>query len=243
MNKIASFKDLFRLAPKELQNILWLQWKAPQNPKHHPEGNTLKHISVVVNRAIKNHPNDIDMILAAFFHDLGKYYTLDYKNGQPTAYGHEKKSVEFVDQFSEWIKSMGGDAEKIKFVVANHMKVKNDVWNQMKQSKKDKLINDPNFQSVQNFSNIDKGGLDEVLKNIIKEEISILKGGKSTGMTVKDIADKHNVTVDQIEKQLKKGIKVELEHTKIKEVAHKIAMDHLVELPDYYDRLEKMEKS
>lgn len=42
--------------------------------------------------------------------------------------------------------------------------------------------------------------------------------------------------------QLEKGIKVEMEHTKNKELAREIAMDHLTEFPDYYIALEKMER-
>jgi uncharacterized alkaline shock family protein YloU len=42
--------------------------------------------------------------------------------------------------------------------------------------------------------------------------------------------------------ELKKGIKVEREHTNSLLVAKLVATDHLVELPDYYTRLEKMEK-
>lgn len=169
---INSFKDLVRLAPKDLQQVFWQQWKAPQNPNYHPEGNTLKHIAVVVTRAIKNYPFDIDMILAAFFHDLGKFYTLDFKNNQPTAHGHEKVSVEFVDKYNEWIKSLGGNPEKIKFIVENHMRIKPQVWDVMKQSKKDKLTNDPNYQHLSNFGTLDKGGLHEMINKIIDEELS-----------------------------------------------------------------------
>jgi hypothetical protein len=61
-------------------------------------------------------------------------------------------------------------------------------------------------------------------------------------MTVKDIADKFKVSVDKIEAQIKKGVKIEMEHTYDKEKAIEIAMDHLSEFPDYYDRLNKMEK-
>lgn len=43
-------------------------------------------------------------------------------------------------------------------------------------------------------------------------------------------------------KQLKIGIKVELEHTKIKRIAKAIAKDHLLESPLYYVELLKMEK-
>lgn len=42
--------------------------------------------------------------------------------------------------------------------------------------------------------------------------------------------------------QLEKGITVEIEHTKDPAVALEIAMDHLVEDKNYYDKLEKIEK-
>jgi hypothetical protein len=42
--------------------------------------------------------------------------------------------------------------------------------------------------------------------------------------------------------QLNRGVEVELEHTKSRDIATKIAMDHLAEFPNYYDALEKMEK-
>jgi predicted DNA-binding protein YlxM (UPF0122 family) len=60
--------------------------------------------------------------------------------------------------------------------------------------------------------------------------------------SVTEIAKKHNVSVTAIEKQLKMGIKVEQEHTKNLNAAREIALDHLNEMPDYYDKLKKMEK-
>lgn len=42
--------------------------------------------------------------------------------------------------------------------------------------------------------------------------------------------------------QLRIGSKMELEHTKNKRVAKKIAKDHLDEFPKYYTALVKMEK-
>lgn len=44
------------------------------------------------------------------------------------------------------------------------------------------------------------------------------------------------------QKQLKKGIKVEMEHTNDRRLAKEIAKDHLVEIPNYYTYLDKMEK-
>lgn len=61
--------------------------------------------------------------------------------------------------------------------------------------------------------------------------------------TLEKIAKKHDVPVKDMEVHLKKGIKIELEHTDDKTVAKEIALDHLNERPDYYERLEKVEKS
>ena len=69
-----------------------------------------------------------------------------------------------------------------------------------------------------------------------------LKGGKADKQTPKTIADKHGVSIDQINRELIKGAKVELEHTDSKEMAREVALDHLTEFPDYYTRLDKMEK-
>jgi hypothetical protein len=59
--------------------------------------------------------------------------------------------------------------------------------------------------------------------------------------TVGDIARKHGVSEQQIRSQLKKGIRVEYEHSKDRKIATEIALDHLNELPDYYTRLQDME--
>lgn len=59
--------------------------------------------------------------------------------------------------------------------------------------------------------------------------------------TVEEIAHKHNVDISYVTNQLKKGLRVELEHTTHPSVALEIALDHLSELPDYYNRLEKVE--
>ena len=61
--------------------------------------------------------------------------------------------------------------------------------------------------------------------------------------TVNQLAKKHKVSVDKIKSELKKGMKVELEHTTDRKEAHEIALDHLNERPDYYTMLIKAEKS
>lgn len=64
----------------------------------------------------------------------------------------------------------------------------------------------------------------------------------SDGHTPESIAILHNVSTQYILDQIEEGIKVEREHTSDEAEARLIAMDHLVELPDYYTRLDKMEE-
>jgi hypothetical protein len=61
-----------------------------------------------------------------------------------------------------------------------------------------------------------------------------VKQGKAydEGITEKDVDPK----------ELAMGIDVEKEHTDNPELAKRIALDHLAEIPDYYTRLDKMEK-
>lgn len=60
--------------------------------------------------------------------------------------------------------------------------------------------------------------------------------------TPQEIADKHDVELSAVKTQLKKGIAVEKEHSTDPKVAREIALDHLWELPDYYEKLAKVEE-
>lgn len=84
--------------------------------------------------------------------------------------------------------------------------------------------------------------LRSTLIGIINEELNKIVGGKADNLTLSDIAKKHKVSLESLESQIKKGIKVEREHTNSDSLAREIAKDHLFEIPDYYDRLDKMEK-
>jgi len=61
--------------------------------------------------------------------------------------------------------------------------------------------------------------------------------------TPEQLAVKYQVPIEKIFHELDKGIKVELEHTTDMNIAAEIALDHLNELLDYYERLEKVENS
>jgi len=75
-----------------------------------------------------------------------------------------------------------------------------------------------------------------------------LEGGLADNKTLEDIAKKYVTKKSSLEqimfklkKQLKKGIKKEMDHTNSVKTAREIAMDHLSEIPNYYDRLKKVE--
>ncbi len=155
-------EKLIRTLPDDLRDLLFSQWKAKQSAKHHPEGNTLKHILVVLKRAYHHYPDDPNMIMAALFHDLGKLdtYAINPKTGEPTAYGHEDKSAEYVKQYSDWINSFDdANAEEVEYIVKNHMKIKPRTWDVMKDKKKEPIMSNPSFDKVVNFDkNLDGGG-------------------------------------------------------------------------------------
>lgn len=58
-----------------------------------------------------------------------------------------------------------------------------------------------------------------------------------------EIIARHKMDSADFYSQLDKGISVEKEHTDNEAEAREIALDHLYELPDYYTRLERMERS
>lgn len=68
----------------------------------------------------------------------------------------------------------------------------------------------------------------------INEKARVNPGGRAEA---KGVSEK-----DFDPKEIQKGIKVEMEHTKDKALSKKIVLDHLAESPHYYEALDKMEK-
>ena len=94
----------------------------------------------------------------------------------------------------------------------------------------------PNSNKNKNKSSWVGTMLQRAKDTVFGEDVAIIQLDAPTP-TVFDIAKAHNVPVRQIQDQLAKGIKVEMEHTQDPKVAQEIALDHIAELPDYYDRL------
>ena len=75
--------------------------------------------------------------------------------------------------------------------------------------------------------------VEDQLYKLATSYCALLSGGRSA---------EQDFTEDEADpEQLKMGIEVELEHTDDKDVAKKIALDHLAEMDDYYTKLKEME--
>jgi hypothetical protein len=106
----------------------------------------------------------------------------------------------------------------------------------------------PNPKDVKKLkSKLDKDGSEEYQP--VKEDQ--IPGGLAKGKTLIDLAkkwdskgyyDPKQYAAEYIKPKLMKGIKVEMEHTTDVRIATEIAMDHLWEDINYYDKLAKIEK-
>ena len=160
---ITNFKSLFKKMPSDLQTRVYNLKKTKQRTDKHPEGNVLKHTIVVVNRSIKD--DDIDIAIAAMFHDIGKDETagIHPKKGHITHYGHERVSASLAKKHRDWIESVGGNTTNVYYIVKNHMRYKQ--LSSMRPHKQMKLKSFRAYDKLGKFSKHDRGGLDEVLIN------------------------------------------------------------------------------
>lgn len=86
-----------------------------ENPKWHPERNSLVHIKIVMSRGIET--GDDDLIQTALYHDISKFDTVSFnKQGWPTSLGHDKAGAE--------VATADGANEVVVYVCAKHMVIK-----------------------------------------------------------------------------------------------------------------------
>lgn len=68
-----------------------------------------------------------------------------------------------------------------------------------------------------------------------------LIGGLSDNMTLKQLAELHNVSFGELLKQFNMGVKVEGEHSNNIKIVTEIVKDHLRENPKYYSILKSVD--
>ena len=143
---------------------------------------------------------------------------LDEKKGKKTKAAKKKKSKK-------------KKKAKKKDACYNKVKSRYDVWPSAYASGalvKCRKVGAANWGNSTNEDLI-PGGLGDKLKGSMEDQH-------------KQLAKMHNVSVQDIDAQVGKGIKVEMEHTDSEDIAHEIAMEHVYEDPEYYDKLGKIEE-
>ena len=127
------------------------------------------------------------------------------------------------------------------------MPTKEEILNLSKEEKEELLILLQSEKDAAKDDNVIVEPHEEEIKNETeetkKDEENKLDGGLADKLSLEDIAKKHNVTIDVIESELEKGIKVEMEHTDDPEKAKEIALDHLSEQSNYYEKLKEVENN
>lgn len=118
-----------------------------------------------------------------------------------------------------------------------------DLWAAAQEMAKDEYPDHPTPDSTKFAIDwyLEHGG--EYASNTAKNEAVDSTVVDKPTLTPQEIADKHKVPVSDIEAQLKKGIPVEREHTSSEAATREIALDHLTKVPDYYDKLKKVEEA
>ena len=150
----STFQDFYDSAPPEIKMYIDKSAKTPQSVLWHPEGDVKIHTNIVFNRAKRT--GDINFMLAAFFHDLGK---VDATRKHPTIPGkwsakmHEHASKRLVEKYRGWIEEIGGNYDIIHYIVAQHMRVKH--IHEMRPSKREAFRKEKYFDLVHKFSDFD----------------------------------------------------------------------------------------
>jgi predicted HD phosphohydrolase len=159
MKTIPSFDILINRLPKEVvQNLEGTE----QSPKWHAEGNCLIHTRMVYDEAVKT--GNIDLCLAAIFHDLGKIDThvvkIDqYGKKKISHHKHEYASLKYIDEYFHLYKDFSTNKEKIIEIVKNHMRAHLYTSHQMKRPfKRQQFEKNPYFDEIIEFSGCDERG-------------------------------------------------------------------------------------
>lgn len=72
--------------------------------------------------------------------------------------------------------------------------------------------------------------------------VESISGGRAQGISTQRLVKAINKMRVDGKQQIEMGIKVEMEHTHDPVVSEEIVRDHLVEFPDYYTYLDRMER-
>lgn len=181
---------------------------------------------------------------------------------QKTVSYTEEKRVIFTEAINEWLDNWKEfnnvqDDFGIRFSSQNHVnmlvtteqtRVMNEVGFDMftifqhffpdMDSAQIKEMVERKFEQLQREEEIKAMANGQAFMNAVGNQ---LQGGVGDNKTLEELAKKHGVSVETLQAQLDKGIKVEMEHTNDTAKAREIAIDHITESATYYDKLKSVE--
>lgn len=147
-----TFEELWNRLPKVIREACA---NCEQDPIYHPEGNTDIHIRLVFEYADTHYDGDVDLLIAAIFHDLGKPETKKVyeRNGKVkiSNIGHEIKCDKFINEYFDLFSDVTTDKEKVLEICKNHMRGHIFKSKQMSKPTKRKA-----FESLKYFEDIMK---------------------------------------------------------------------------------------
>lgn len=162
-NKRFTFDELWNRLPSDIRNACA---NCEQDPIWHPEGNVDVHVRLVFEHAVKNFDGDVDLLVSAIFHDLGKPETKKVfeRNGKVkiSNIGHELKCESFIDKYFDLFSDVTTNKEKVTEICKNHMKAhlyKNKTMS--KPSKRKAFESLKFFDDVMKFAECDEMGKSE----------------------------------------------------------------------------------
>ena len=152
------FDYIYSYSPKTIKEYIDSLKDIDQRRDFHPEGDVFIHSKTVTNRISKS--KDINLILSAFLHDTGKDRTQKIEGGIIMQPEHEVYSAQLMDigsPWRNWVKHLGADPDTIKFIISNHMKMKN-LSNNNKNKRWYDNLNQKDKRHLEIFNSADQGG-------------------------------------------------------------------------------------
>lgn len=188
-------------------------------------GKSVKNVVNTVSDSVNKAVNTVSSGVKNYADGVIKSYHKGARNGIITDL--EKMATQFAIDFSELIDKINDRAQKAGDEPINKNSLAQTISNTIR-SKQPKNVN---------FNKFKNEGL--------REEDEFEESTEETGFDDKiegglgDDAQPSDFNPEQISK----GIAIEMEHTNDPKIALEITMDHLSEMPDYYDHLDTMESN
>jgi len=154
--ELPTFKELIKIAPLKIQELLEKAKTTQQSKNWHPEGNLYIHEMIVCNRARRT--KNINFLISGLLHDLGKVEATKFVNNKWSAHGHEFGSLRLVEKYKDWIENLGANYDIVHYIVKNHMRVKQ--IHQMRPSKRETFQKEEYFPLANKFSDFDNMQID-----------------------------------------------------------------------------------